>query len=152
MAQGTKFNKGDWTFEDQKQLGYELLAWLDADPDNNYLLSKFFNSKGILEGWIIDWVNPAKKSQNSAEFVKCHALAKQIQEQRLTEKLINKGYATSGLLNIMKNVCGWTSEAPDAPVQVNINSDSLQKIKDKYFKSTSKVVGVNEDGDLVSEN
>jgi hypothetical protein len=135
----TKFQKSDWTFEDQKQLGYELLAWLDADPANNYLLSKFFNSKGILAEWIEDWIKPSNKHRFSQEFVKCYTLAKQVQEQRLAEKLINKGYATNGIITIMKNICGWSGESPEASVQVNISSEGLQKIKDKYFKRSNTV-------------
>lgn len=137
----SKLLKGNWTNPELDSLGFELLEWLDTDKDNNFLLLEFFNLKEIPMEWVNDW--NSDKTKYSAAFKRCYRLALQVQEQRLAKKVISKSYATAGLIAVLKNLCGWTSDSPENSIEVNITPDNLEKIKNKYFRKAN--VKINED-------
>lgn len=150
MADKIGFKK-DWNGARLDDLGIELIDWLEANPNDNYLLLEFFNDRKIPMEWVESWVSKSDKYSNL--FKRSYKIAEQIQLQRLIKRVVSKDYATAGLIAVLKNLCGWTSANPDEkPAELNITPDTVEKIKEKYFKKKEKLVGVSEDGELFAES
>lgn len=110
-------------------LSRELLEWLKIDE--NYLIKKFFVEKQIPFKLFKQFIQQEPTQSN-------FNLACDIQEVKLTEKLTDKKYATTGIQAILKQIGGWGDDKSSHNDELKLDKDTLDKLSSRFFPPSEK--------------
>jgi len=108
-------------------LAKDLLNWIKESEDR-WFIKDWFILKEIPYSYHTGFCTKSKEFKEALE------KARDIMEARLVKKLIDKGFATTGLQFLLKNVVGWKDASQVEVATVELDSKKLASIKDKYFK------------------
>lgn len=130
--------KTEWTFKDIAKLGDDMLDWLDADKEHNFLLGKFFAEQHVFPEWVESWTVNDRVNKYPASFRNQYKIALQIQMYRLAEMATKKEFAGSGVIQLLKNLCEWSTEDPLVETRIDVTPENLARIKTKFYRKMAK--------------
>lgn len=121
-------NKSSFTKPELDSLGEELIEWLNKDKEKNWNLKDFFLSKNIPFSHTESFFNKSKKFKESFEY------GKDVLESKLIKMATDKGYATSGVMFLLKNIVGYKDTQNISQEIIDVSQENLEKIMKKRFK------------------